>query len=1440
MTIIQKVEKLFFILVIIRKIMCKFAAINKLTSMNYRLSILLCLLVISCMLMAQDKFALAGKLPKAERLNHSRHISSADGLPSNQIFNMTQDADGYIWMAASNGICRYDGYHFYNIYNLGPEHDPIQGAVGHVFPDDDKRHLWMRTSTYVFCCYDLRTGSFIDFTGRDDYARTFRRFIRGKQGVLWMFDDESGVRRVKGNPDGGVSCIDYSKENGNLPDNHVYDAIEDDKGHLWAMTSDGIAIIDAEGNSRTISKGINFRRGIQIGQQMMTLTKSGEIITYDITGREQRRTPKAAELKDFNMVTASFEWHSMWMIITTGQTLMVSPKDGKTTITEQYHIQGGAAIDGLTDDKNYFISNSKGILYVFPKEGDMRVLDLMEGVRSTVERFRRYNIKKGADGQYYIASYGNGLFVYNLQEDRLQHYSATSPWAIVGNNYLNNILIDRSGCIWLSEESTGLTSILPPDNANADYFYPQPEKRGDWSNYVRMVYYTGDEVFVSTRDNLLYEVNPDTWNHVAPVTLPSTPYAFLKDSKGHEWMGTRGGGLYLDRKPIEFPSTQIYNILEDPSGRLWISTWGDGLFVVRLKDDGTLDCTQLMKRSYNESCIHSIIPDKNNHLWIACNNGVYHIDMQKKSLSDDDFMTHNIKNDEFPFDEIACILPDSEGNIWVGGRGGGLQKCRFDDSKFTIERSYTTHDGLTTNNVLSLISDLQGNIWAGTDNGITCIRKDQKINSYQFGHTLESNIYSENSTAMLPDGRLLFGTAYGLMILQPELLTANNQEKVGKPIITMVSINGEDRYLSTLDQQIELSHDQNSIELGFSNLDYAGIASTQYRYYLEGVEHDWRQLTSDNSARYNGLPPGKYIFHLSSLNKDNQWSEPYTFTIIIHYPWYNTWWAWLIYLTVIGFIAWHFYRAWRRNFELHQQIRVEKELSTFRLNFFTHIAHEFRTPLAIISGAADKLTQKDNDQHVSRSAVQTVRRGTLRLSKLVNQLMEFRRINTGNQRLGVMQADIIKMARTTCDEFRDLTSRKEQNLTFLPFAHQHQMVFDPHLMEMILYNLLSNAVKYTPQGGSISLKIKKDDEADKILLIVEDSGPGISQQQMPQLFQPFMHGYVSQGGMGIGLYTAYQSANLHKGSLVYERVSAEGGSRFIVTIPASDTSYTTEDYAGTTAVNTSTTEENQPDIIKDLVPEAFNDYTVAIIEDDPDMLDQIRESIGRYFKTVSYTEGQPAIAGITENQPNIILCDVMLPDINGFEIVRQLRSDKQMNNIPIIMLTALDGDDQILRGYKAGADDYMVKPCNYELLILRITQLIQWYGRVQTADGVIPEVKQQPIITDEADQRFKDKMEAIVAQRLGDPDFNVDTLAALLKMGRTKFYGKMKEFTGMSPNNYLQTERLKKAAEMLIEGDLNVTEISFKVGFQSPTYFYKCFKEKYGVPPSKFGKQKKE
>ena len=1390
--------------------------------MNLRTNSIIILLYLSTMLWAQEK-----------TLTNSKHISTADGLPCNQLFDMQQDADGYIWLASANGLCRYDGYQFHNFYSLGTS--GMHAAVGAVIPDNDGRHIWIQTSTYVFACYDKDEDRFTDYTGQGKDKDTFRKYLTDQNGVLWLYDNESGVRRVKAKADGHISCTDYTKEQGTLPNNQVNDATTDKQGHLWVMTQGGLVVIDQEGKPRTITTETGFRKGQIIKDHLITLTTNNEVMMYDLNGRLKKRA-KATEAVP--IITGGFEWCGQWVITTRKGIFCVTPADCRLSSSTKLDIAQGFVMQHFDD--NHFVSDPSGKMWILTSKGEVRRYNLMEGVTSTVERIRRYNIARGKDGLYYIASHGNGLYVYDLDNDRMQHYTATESSALIGSNFLNQILIDRSGCIWLAEELTGLSCILPSTGLHASYYYPQPEKLGSWSNYIRMVQAGHDEhITLSTRDNRLYDYNNKTNTIALQKEMEATAYVKLKDSKGRQWIGTRGNGLFIDGKRVEFPSQNIYDLAEDNKGRFWIATWGEGLYEAKLKTDGTLEYQQLMKKAYNERLLRRVVIDANNRLWVASNNGIYSLDLKKDKISDADFECSNMDNGLLPFDEVICLLCSSDGHIWAGSRGGGLVCGQPKGGKIDSVKTFSIKEGMPSYNAYSIVEDKHGNIWIGTDNGISCINRDMKVSNYLFGQTVQSNIYSENCAARLNDGQLVFGTLHGLMLLTPAESSYQQNAAAPIPLITSISINGNSMHLSTHKKELTVDYDQNSLVLSFSCLDFANLNSTQYQYYLEGIDRGWQPLTSEHQAHYNGLPPGKYRFKVRALGQNGQWGDETVFDITIRQPWYNTWWAWFIYLFITGVLVWYFYRAWRRNFELDQQIKVEKELSTFRLNFFTHIAHEFRTPLAIISGAAEKLAT-NNEQTVSRSAVQTVRRGTLRLSKLVNQLMEFRKINTGNQRLGVMEADIIKLGRNTTDEFREMASQREQALTYTPFSHNHQMVFDPHLVETILYNLLSNAVKYTPKGGSISLKIKKDDEANKILLIVEDSGPGISEKQMPQLYQPFMHGYVSQGGMGIGLYTAYQSAMLHKGSLTYERISAEGGSRFTVAIPATEDAYTTEDYAGETAINnTYLTAQTSPiPSIKDMVPEAYNDYTVAIIEDDPDMMEQIRESVGRYFRTVCYTDGQSAISGIKESLPNIILCDIMLPDINGYEIVRQLRADKGIKPVPIIMLTALDGDEHLLRGYKAGADDYMVKPCNFELLILRISQLIKWYSKVTTAESAAAEPHQQPIITDEADQRFREKMETIVAQHMGDADFNVDTLAALLKMGRTKFYGKMKEFTGMSPNTYLQTERLKKAAEMLIEGDLNVTEISYKVGFQSPTYFYKCFKEKYGVPPSKYGKQK--
>lgn len=1375
-------------------------------------------------------------------LTNSRHINITDGLPCNQIFDMAQDAHGFIWIATANGLCRYDGYQFYSFYDLGTT--GMHAALGFVNPDDDGRHVWMQTSTYQFACYDTQEGRFVDFTGRGDDHHSYRKFVKNK-GVMWMFDDESGVRRIKASADGVFDCRDYTQQQGSLPHNRVNDAVMGDDGRAWIMTNGGLTEIGADGKARNLSTLTGYRRALWVGKRLLALTTQNEIHVF---GSDGRLLLKRKVEEKVPVVTSSFEWRNRWMLMTKGATFSVEPTTGRLTRDAEHEVVNGFVM--YAAEGNYFVSDPLGSFRLYRKDGSIRQFDFMTGAESTVDRVRRYNITRDSDGRYYIASHGNGLFVYDDSSGHVQHYSASDARPLIGSNYLNNVLIDRSGCIWVGEDLTGLNCIMPPSGMNVHYHYPNAAERNKGANYVKMVRLTNAPLLsIGTRDNRLYHLNPTSGDITLQGELPAAIYAELKDSRGHTWQGTRGNGLYIDgQQCTDFPAQHIFDIKEDERGRLWIATWGEGLFMVHLDDDGHLSTQQLMKRSYNESLLRALVISNDQRLWIATNNGAYSLNLRATTVSNDSLKCSNMANGRLPFDEVICMLCDSKGRVWLGSRGGGLLYCKTSDGLLTVEKALTQHEGMPSNNVYSLVEDQQQHLWVGTDNGVSTIDGGRKgtlpfvVNNYLPGQTTQDNICTENCAVLMDNGSMAFGTLSGLLTLRPEPADTTHHSTLPPPIVSAASINGISHWLSPDEEQLDVNHDQNAIVLSFTTLDFAHQRSTQYQYYMEGVNKTWLPLTGEHQAHYNGLPPGTYRFHLRAFGQGGQWSEARVFTIHIRQPWYNTWWAWILWLMLASSLVAYILHTLKRIIKLHQQIKMQRELSNFRLNFYTHIVHEFRTPLAIISGAAEKLTPKtegrrmgESDEQVSQQAVQTVRRGTRRLSKLVNQLMEFRKINTGSMRLALTRADIIRLARTAFDEFRDLAEKKEQRLVFSPFARQHEMTIDPHLVETILYNLLSNAVKYTPQKGTITLKMRQ--EGEQLLIIVEDDGPGISAQQVPQLYQPFMHGYVSQGGMGIGLYTAYQSAVIHKGSIAYERVAEAGGSRFTVTLPATEAPYASDDYASSMAVDTTSDKQAPLVDIREMLPEAYNDYIVAIIEDDPDMQEQVNDTVRQFFKTVCYDSGETAIAGLQAQPADLILCDIMLPDITGYEVVKRLRSLSSAADTPIIMLTALDGDDHILRGYKAGADEYMVKPCNYELLLLRISQLIKWHERHRVnADEQAAVSAQQVIITDEGNQRFKEKVEAIVSRKMGDPSFTIDLLAAQLKMGRTKFYGKMKELTGMSPNAYLQSRRLEKAAQLLIEGDLNVTEISYKVGFQAPAYFYKCFKEKYGVAPSKYGK----
>lgn len=650
-----------------------------------------------------------------------------------------------------------------------------------------------------------------------------------------------------------------------------------------------------------------------------------------------------------------------------------------------------------------------------------------------------------------------------------------------------------------------------------------------------------------------------------------------------------------------------------------------------------------------------------------------------------------------------------------------------------------------------------------------------------------------------------------------------------RAVITDLAINGISIYEAENEQfltkalnytrEISLPHDKNSLNIHFSNFDYPHIQNAMYQYYLEGIDNTWRPMTSINHAEFSDLNPGSYTLHIRTRIGSNQWSEENLLHITICQPWYNTVWAWCIYLLIICGAGVLYYRSWRRNFELNQQIALEKQIYDFRINFFTHISHEFRTPLAIIQSAVEKMMTK-GEGNASKNNINTLSRGTKRLQRLINQLMEFRKINTGNMKLNVEKGEIIGFVRAIYNDLYTVAKQKDITMNFTPWTSNHEMLFDQEKVETIVYNLLSKAVKYTPDKGIISVKLYLENNI--VFFSVEDNGPGNKPERKADLFKPFMHGYASKGGMGIGLYTAHQMAEIHKGSLTYERSLDLGGSRFCLALPNDAGKYQPEDIIEKKALDDHSIDKDEIEmIVKEMTPKAINNVTVMVIEDDPDMLDQIKSELSVYFHVETFMNGKTGYENIRKIKPALLISDIQLPEMiaRALQFVAMELKAKQKAEEKAQQEKAL-GQETTLKE-NAPLEKAEQSSCGEVILVKPVKEL----------------KKNEPtLLMSTLDKKFKDKLEAIVAQHIGDNNFNVDRLAELLCLGRTTVYNRTKSIMGVSPNIYIQNERLRIAAKLLLEGEYTISEISEKVGFSDSTYFYKCFKNKFGIAPSKYGK----
>ena len=571
-----------------------------------------------------------------------RSITTRDGLPSNRINDMIQDKTGYIWLGTSNGLCRYDGYSFMNLQTLGNGHDHTIGNVGTIHLDEKNNLMWIRTATFNYACYDLQRGSFTNYYGACDPHKTFERFITEEDGI-WMYEAKAGIRHVTYR-NGKFECRDYTQGNGSLPESKIKILRADDDGHVWALTDKGLLRTDANNEFRQIVKDGDFMMWSSWKDKYFLLTRDSRVLVFNHQGKQVGEIAIPSEFGNMARVNSNFVWKDKWIIITRSAVIVMDCNTMKFEKPAEWQMSFGLLLDQI--DGNYWVSDISGILRVFPSKGDVKTFELLHDSGYSASQRRNFATIRGNDGRFYIATYGNGLFIYDPKKGQTEHYSANDQHPIINSNYLINIHQDRDGNIWVGQEDAGIVKISQNDLADTSILLPDPNNRGEKTNYITNFYKEKDgSIIISTKSTKNYRLFPNSGEIVQTET--KTLNVFYTDS------------------------------ISDETGRMWIATWEQGLLMA-VNNKGKREEVHLLTKSISESRINAMAIDKNGILWVATYNGIYYTDTKQKNITSDSFR-HISSKEGLTSNDIVCLLTAKDGSTWAGGIGTGLVRCILKD-----------------------------------------------------------------------------------------------------------------------------------------------------------------------------------------------------------------------------------------------------------------------------------------------------------------------------------------------------------------------------------------------------------------------------------------------------------------------------------------------------------------------------------------------------------------------------------------------------------------------------------------------------------------------------------------------------------------------------------------------------------------------------------------
>lgn len=1282
----------------------------------------------------------------------SFQLSTEQGLGANYVRSIVQDSKGYIWMASTNGLIRYDGYSSKLITPSNKENrrlmldDRVQ--VVQLWKD---RFLLLRLRGGHYSCYDTKTDCFVDYTGNGTYKESWQQH--------------------------------YILSN----------------GELWLRNTDG----------------------------------KGKVINYDGEAFHSRNLRKGEAL----------------------------PKEAVPSLPKEYQQLLTPERNMHTDNRgNIIVTSQEGTLWYINKKTN-RLITLTGIFNEELVRLNgspRYSIVTDKDGIIWVSTFGNGLFAYNPANGEMTHFmkdlTGNSP---IRTDFLICIYEDRAGNIWVCQENMGVACINK-QLLNMNFSYITSADNIDHSNSIHLLTRLGNQIWIGNRHNTVQIADGMLKNRQDIGTFEDDIVALCKDQNGSIWAGTRKSGVWVDKRNFRhidndtksLSKGKISDIICDRQGRIWISNFDKGVDLAVPNDKGGYDFRHFFQGEHSIEQPRQMLIDHAGRLWLSSNEGLIFFDPDQLVKDERAYQRLKIDEKNSAANEIHCIYEDKTHCILAGTTGCGIAEIDNRDPRHPkLLRTYNMTDGLPNNNVQQIIQDRQGVVWVGTDAGLALYNKKQHRFMYTSpANTPQGNMFTEHAACMLDNGWLAFGTRHGIITIDP--LSVKGRKPVFAPHITDLEINGipffdatEGQDVESLesDQPIRLSHNQNSLTFFFSDFEYTEGISTRYVYRLVGYDKEWSQPTAYNFTTYRNLKAGTYTLEVKAINSDGIWSEVIAKrTIVIRPPLWATWWAYLIYACLLAILFYLIYKQLRHVQQLRMSIQVEKQLTEYKLRFFTNISHEFRTPLTIIRGTMDRIQTQGNIPGELKQPLGSMSKSVERMTRLINQLLEFRKMQNDKLQLALEETDIIAFTRNIYQTFSQVAENKQVSYSFVPFARQYSMYIDRNFIDKIVYNLLSNAFKYTPNKGQITFNVTLDEKQQQVKLTITDTGVGIAEDKRAELFTRFNQSNMTHDSIGIGLHLTHELVAAHHGTIDY-LPNPEGGSIFSVTLPTDKTVYKGNDFLTADSLLLSQEQPTQVNNLKDYKEVAaipMNDYKALIVDDDDDVREYLQNELQRYFPCTTATDGNDALEKIAEQKPDIIISDVVMPIMDGFELAKRIRQNKEWDDISIILLTALTDEEKKLKGINSGADAYVEKPFSTSVLLAKCRQLLEKRDRLRKQYSNTPTATAQSteVIVNAQDKRFKDLFITWIENHYMESNLDVDTFAESLGYGRTTFYKKVKRIIGQTPNDYIKTLRMKKAAELLTDDTMTIAQVSYKIGIDDPYYFSKNFKSYYGISPTQYRK----